>query len=242
MDTKDNKVIEKLLKGKLNIIQKRNGYRFSIDAVLLANFTTVKKQERIVDLGTGSGVIPLILSRLSASREIVGVELDKTVAEMAKESVEINGLGGRISILQGDVTSIRSLLPPESFHLAVTNPPYGKITAGRPNPLPEKAAARHEICGGLNDFLAAAAYLLKYRGRISLIYPVRRLSDVIAGMRAKGLEPKRMRFVHSREGEEARLVLVEGIKGGGVEMTVMKPLCIYNKDGRYTEEVEAMYG
>ena len=241
LSLKPGETVEDLLYGRLRIIQKRPGYRFSIDAVLLAAFTHVREGERLADLGTGSGVIPLLLAFRHERLNITGLELDPHAAHMAERSVEMNGLSGRISIMEGDLRSVRALLPPESFGLAVANPPYGRLNSGRINADSGIAAARHEIRGSLDDFLAAASYLLKYKGRLSLIYPARRGADVIAGMRKVNIEPKRLRTVHPREGDGANLILVEGVKGGGVEMEVMRPLYIYDCDGNYTSEVEEMY-
>jgi len=238
---KADEAIEDLLQGNLKIIQKKSGYRFSIDAVLLANFAAIKKGERVVDIGTGSGVIPLILAFRHKACDITGLELDASAADMAARSVEMNKLSGRISITQEDIREIKKTFHPETFGSALANPPYGKLDTGRINPNEQVAAARHEVAGGLDDFLGAASYLLKYKGRLSIIYPARRLADVIAGMRSFNLEPKRMQMVYSREGEGACLVLVEGVKGGGVEMEVMKPLYIYARDGSYTSAVEEMY-
>ena len=238
---KADEAIEDLLHGSLKIIQKKSGYRFSIDAVLLANFAGIKKGERVVDIGTGSGVIPLIVAFRHKACDITGLELDAATADMAARSVEVNNLSEKISIVKGDIRGIKKLLSPESFGSALANPPYGKLDTGRINPNEQIAAARHEIAGGLDDFLGAASYLLKYKGRFSIIYPARRFADVITGMRRFNIEPKRMQMVHSREGEGASLVLVEGIKGGGVEMEVMKPLYIYASDGSYSGELEEMY-
>lgn len=238
---KDDEAIEDLLRGSLKIIQKKSGYRFSIDAVLLANFAGIKKGDSVVDIGTGSGVIPLILAFRHRACDITGLELDAATADMAARSVELNKLVGRISIVQKDIREIKKTFHPETFGSALANPPYGKLDTGRVNPNEQIAAARHEVAGGLDDFLGAASYLLKYKGRLSIIYPARRFADVIAGMRSFNLEPKRVQMVHSREGEGACLVLVEGVKGGGVEMEVMKPLYIYGSNGNYTGEVEDMY-
>ena len=238
---KADEAIEDLLRGSLKIIQKKAGYRFSIDAVLLANFAGIKKGDSVVDIGTGSGVIPLIISFRHESANVTGVELDAESADMAKRSVEVNNLSGKISIVEGDIREIKKLLLPESFGSALANPPYGRLDTGRINPNEQIAAARHEIAGDLDDFLKAAAYLLKYKGRLSIVYPARRVADIVAGMRTFNMEPKRMQMVHSREGEGASLVLVEGVKGGGVEMEVMKPLYIYDRDGTYTRELEEMY-
>ena len=241
MDIKSDEAIEDLLHGRLKIIQKKEGYRFSIDAVLLANFARLKKGENAADLGTGSGVIPLILSWRKPDHNITGIEISSEIAEMARKSVEINAMTNRISIIEGDVKKIKELSPPERFGVAIANPPYGKVDTGRLNPKLEKAEARHEIAGGLDDFIGAAAYLTKYRGRIYVIYPARRCADLLCSLREKGFEPKRMRAVYSVRGESARLVLVEGVKGGGVEMDILKPLYIYGDDRSYTAEVEAMY-
>lgn len=238
---KNDEAIEDLLKGKLKVIQKKSGYRFSIDAVLLADFTRVKKKDAIADLGTGCGVIPLILSRKAIEGSICGIELDADAAEMAARSINLNKLSEKVSISQGDVRTIKGLYPAESFDLVVTNPPYGRPDSGRKNPTKDVAEARHEIAGGLDDFLTASTYLLKYGGRFSAVFPARRLADLIEGMRKKGIEPKRLRTVHSRQGEAAKLILLEGIKGGGIEMEIMEPLFIYGNDEAYTEEVEAMY-
>lgn len=241
LSLKADEALEELLQGRLKIIQKKSGYRFSIDAVLLANFAGIKKGDSVVDLGSGSGVIPLILSFRHKSVNVTGVELDAESVDMANRSVEVNNLSKKISIVEGDIRGIKKILPPESFGCVLANPPYGKPHAGKINPNEQIAAARHEIAGGLDDFLGAASYLLKYKGRLSIIYPARRFADVIAGMRSFNIEPKRVQIVHSREGEGARIVLVEGIKGGGVEMEVMKPLYIYALDGSYTVEIEEMY-
>lgn len=236
-----DEAIEELLRGSLKIIQKKRGYRFSIDAVLLAGFARIKKGDNVFDLGTGSGVIPLILSFRHESAKITGLELDSETADMAGRSVDLNKLSQKISIVEGDVRGIKKLFPPEGFDSAVANPPYGRLDTGRINPDGQVATARHEIAGDLDDFLLAASYLLKYKGRLSIVYPARRVADLIAGMRGLNMEPKRMQMVYSREGEGAVLVLVEGVKGGGVEMDVMKPLYIYGRDGAYTEEIEKLY-
>ncbi len=238
----EEEIVEDLLKGRLKIIQPKRGYRFSIDALLLANFTLVKKRANVADLGTGSGVVPLVLSFLHPGASITGVEIDAETADRARRSVALNNLAEKIDIVCGDVRSVETLLSPGSFDTVVANPPYGKIETGRINPEGKTAAARHELAGGLDDFIKAAACLLKPKGRFSLVYPARRLSDAMAEMRKGGVEPKRLRMVHSREGAAAKLVLLEGVKGGGVEMEVMAPLVIYESDGRYTKEIEAMYG
>lgn len=237
----EKEVVEDLLHGRMKIIQKRRGYRFSMDAVLLADFVKVRKGCRIVDLGTGCGVIPLILSQKNPLSEMVGIEIDRETADMARRSVELNGLSDRISIVHGDIKRVRSLFPPESFGVAVANPPYGVLRTGRISPKAGRAESRHEISAELDDFISAAFYLVKYGGRLSIVYPARRLVDLVCRFRNGGFEPKRLRPVYSRESGSAELVLLEGIKGGGIEMEVMSPLYIYGEDGRFTPEMEKMY-
>lgn len=238
---KTSEVVEDLLHGKLKIIQNKDGYRFSIDAILLANFVNAKKRAAIIDLGTGCGVIPIVLSWKNPDNDIKGVEIDSSAADMATRSVALNNLTDKIVIEPGDIKDLRSLYKAESFDIAVTNPPYGKPETGRLNPNSGKAVARHEINGTLDDFLSAAAYCVKFRGRLFIVYPAKRLADLMWGLKKRGFEPKRMRLVYSREGESARLVLVEGVKGGGADMEVLKPLYIYDNEGGYTKEIEEMY-
>ena len=238
---KKGESLDDLLKGKLSIIQKIEGYRFSIDPILLAGFAHIKRCDLVADLGAGSGVISLILAYRHRQIKITGIEIDAEQADMASRSLTLGSLNKRAAIIKGDLKEIKSLSPPEIYSVVVANPPYGKATSGRINPDEKIAAARHEIRGGLYDFLKAAAYLLKYRGRVNLIYPARRLADLIYDMRMTGIEPKRLRSVHSNRGEPAKLVLLEGVKGGGVEMKVMDPLYIYDGKGNYSKEVEGMY-
>lgn len=237
----DDEALEDLLKGRLKIIQKKKGYRFSIDAVLISHFARIKKKDNVVDLGTGSGVIPLILSYRYPLNSISGIEIDGVVASMARRSVAFNDLSEKIDIIEADVRALRKEFAPESYSCVVANPPYGKAGSGRLSEGHSKASARHEVTGSLKNFIEAGAYLLKYRGAMSIIYPSKRTADVFYEMRSCGVEPKRLRTVHSRRGEAAKLVMIEGIKGGGVEMEIEPPLYIYKKKDVYSEEIEAMY-
>lgn len=238
----DDEVVEDLLKGRLKIIQKKKGYRFSIDAVLVAHFARIKKKDRVADLGTGSGVIPLILSYRHPDNPVTGIEIDPDAALMAKRSVEINNLSDNITILTGDIRKIRNIAAPESFSFVLANPPYGKAGSGRLSNGFSRASARHELRGSFKDFIKAGAYLLKYRGSLCIIYPSKRLADAIYEMRECGIEPKRLRTVHSRKDDAAKLVLIEGTKGGGTEMEIEPPLYIYKNGDLYSDEVQAMYG
>lgn len=237
-----HETIDELSIGNLKLIQAQQGYRFSLDPVLLVRFVMLRGEERVVDLGSGSGVIPLLLAKLSAAKELVGVELQPGLAERARRNVELNSLQQRVRILEGDLRRIRKLLSSGCADLVVSNPPYRQVGRGRISPADERAAARHELAGGLNDFVAAAGWLLNDGGRFVLIYLAERLPELLGAMTAAGIEPKRLRMVHPKQGDPARMVLVEGRKRGRPGLLVEAPLYIYRGEGRdYTEEVLAMY-
>ncbi|MEJ2491651.1 MAG: tRNA1(Val) (adenine(37)-N6)-methyltransferase [Desulfuromonadales bacterium] len=226
----------------LKIIQAQNGYRFSIDPVLLCGFSDLAVDATVADLGTGNGIIPLILSRRVSSGRIVGIERQPAMVSRAQRSVLLNSLHERITIIEADLRNLPTLLTPESFDAVLANPPFRAEGRGRIAPDDERAAARHELAGGCADFLRAAAFLLPTGGQVFLVYLAERLTDVIDGMRNVRLEPKRLRMVHSRAGEVAKLVLVEGRKNSKPGIVVEAPLMIYRGAGRdYTEEVLAMY-
>lgn len=236
-----DETLDDLQPGGLKIIQKRDGYRFSLDPVLLSAFARVKDGETVADLGTGSGVIPLLLARTTRAQRIVGVEIQPGLAGRARRSVRLNGLEEQVEIVEADLRAIRKVLPSQSFDVVLANPPFRRPGSGRKAPLAERAAARHELVGGLEDFLKAASFLLNNGGRFYVVYLAERLAELLAVMRAENVEPKRLRCVHSRHGDGARMVLVEGRKGGRGGMAVEAPLFIYDGEG-YTDEVRAIYG
>lgn len=229
--------LDALFNGRLTLYQSRAGYRFSLDALLLAHFATIRSGDRIVDLGTGNGVVPLVLADLHETIHVTGVELQKTLAERARRNVAANRLESRVDILAGDVTRCQEIAAPDSFDAAVCNPPYRKAGSGRLNPDAERQLARHEIRGSLKEFLAAGSYLLRAKGRMALVYPALRSVDLLAAMRNAGLEPKRLRLVHSFAAAPASLLLVEGVKGGRAGVEVLAPLTIYRQGKEYSEEV-----
>lgn len=227
--------------GGLKIIQARNGYRFSLDPILLCNFARVGKGETVFDLGTGAGVIPLVLAKRSQATRVVGIELQPQLADRALRSAVLNDLEERVEIRCTDIREVRDWAGPQSADVVVCNPPFRVPGSGRIAPGDERAAARHEISGSLDDFLVAAVYLLPDGGRFYIIHLAERLAELLALMQQRRLTPKRLRCVHSREGEAARLVLVEGRRGGGGGMRVEAPLYVYAGEN-YTAEVLAMYG
>jgi tRNA1Val (adenine37-N6)-methyltransferase len=238
---RDGETIDQTLGGRLRIIQKKNGYRFSIDALILAHFTALRERDDLIDLGTGSGIIALILTQRFRCGQVLGIEIQEDLAEMARRNVLLNGLEGVVEIRRGDVRRPESLCEPQSFSAAVCNPPYRRLRSGRTNSDPEKAVARHEISGTAADFLSAAVHALRPEGRVQMIYPATRMIQLLAGMRDSRIEPKRLRLVHSRPGGSAAFVLVEGVKGGREGLNVLPPLMIHEEAGGYTREMAEIF-
>jgi len=225
-----DETLETFLGGSLQILQKKKGYRFSIDAILLSQYCRVRKNEKVIDLGTGCGVLPLLLSQITKGHSFVGVEVQRDLSELASKNVSLNQLESRVSILQRDFRDLRAVFPPGSFDVALSNPPYRRDHTGRMNLVTEKAIARHEIKGKLEDLTSIASYLLRPKGRCYLIFPALRAVDLLVMLRGHRLEPKRLQFIHPRSGEEAKFILAEAIKDSGVELRVMDPLILHSKD------------
>jgi tRNA1Val (adenine37-N6)-methyltransferase len=233
----NEETLDALFDGRVRLYQRRTGYRFSLDALLLACFTRLRRGEKIIDLGAGNGVVPLILAYRYPWADITGVELQEAMVKRALRNVRLNGLEDRVGILAGDVRAIENAAPGGSFHAAVCNPPFRKRASGRVSLDDEKRMARHEIEGALGDFLRAAAYLLRAKGRLTIIYPAVRAIELLAEMRQVAIEPKRMRLVHSFVDAEAALILVDGVKGGRGGVEILAPLIIYQRQAEYTDEV-----
>jgi tRNA1Val (adenine37-N6)-methyltransferase len=237
-----SETFDTLFGGKIRLVQEKNGYRFSLDAILLAGFVRLRGGERVVDLGTGIGIVPLILAQKGeGGGEIVGVEIQEKLAELAQTNVHNNGLEDIIHIYQGDIKAIDDLFSPSSFDVVVTNPPYYRVSSGRINPSSQKAIARHEVMCTIDDVLQAASYLLKEGGRIFIIFPAYRSVTLFESLRSAMLEPKTLRWVHSRENEEAKFILTEAYKGGGEGVEVLPSFIVYAYDGKYTQEMERLY-
>ena len=214
--------IDAFMDGRLKLIQSRSGYRFSIDAVLLSQFVTTRPGDILVDLGTGCGIIPLMLLLAGSIQYALGLELQSQLADQAARNVLLNGFGGRIGVVLGDIRQ-----PPLSSHCAdvvVCNPPYRKKQSGRINPDPQRAIARHEIMASLEDILTAARWVLKPKGRLAMIYPAFRLADVFWRMREFHLEPKKIRVVYPGLSSEAKLVLIEACLGGRGGLKILPPI------------------
>jgi tRNA1Val (adenine37-N6)-methyltransferase len=232
--------MDTLFEGKLTLHQSRVGYRFSLDAVLLAHFVEPRPGDVLVDLGAGNGVIAMILAYLHPSLKITAIELQPSLVQYALKNVQLNRLHDRVEILSGDIRAVEALAKSASYDMVVCNPPFRKPSSGRVSPDEEKRVARHEICGTVDDFLRAGLHLLPVKGRMALVYPSVRSVDLMDSMRKAGIEPKRLRTVHSYAGAEASLMLVEGVKSARSGIQVMAPLIIYETSKRYSAEVARM--
>lgn len=236
----NNLTRDSLYDGRLSIKQARRGYRFSIDSVLLANSIQPKPGERIVDLGTGCGVVPLLVAFHHPETVLSGVEIQKDLAEIACLNVEANGFTKTIRIICGDMRTVR----PETFDgpvdRVVSNPPFRRAASGRVNPNAQRAIARHEIQVTLPDLIQSASRLLRTAGHFTVIYTSERLAELIQQMCAHHLEPKSVQFIHSRRDSDSKLVMITGVKQGKSGLSVEAPLVIYRADNSYTDAVEKM--
>ncbi|HDR16847.1 MAG TPA: methyltransferase domain-containing protein [Desulfobacteraceae bacterium] len=213
--------VDRFLDGRLSLIQSKTGYRFSIDALLLADFATIKEGDLLVDLGTGCGVIALILLFSRPVKKVWGLEIQDELSRQAARNVEMNGCSARMAVVRGDITRVP--FRQCSIDVVICNPPYRKPRSGRVNPDPERAIARHEILTGLGGIVRAASFLLKPKGRFAIIYPAERLVDLFAHLRRFNLEPKRLKVVYPSVRAGAKLALVEATMGGRPGLKVEAP-------------------
>lgn len=230
------------LQNGLFIIQKQNGFKFGIDAVLLSDFAKDARSVNTLDLCTGTGIVPLLLSAKTETENIRGLEIQSDIAEMARRSVEYNNLSGRVHITEGDLKNAAEIYGRGVFDKITCNPPYMKCGAGIKNDTDTKLISRHEVLCTLDDVVCVSAQLLIPKGRFFMIHRPSRLADIICTMRKYKIEPKRLRFVHPSCAKTPNLVLVEGMRDGGEELKLMPPLYVYNEDGTYSEEINAIYG
>ncbi len=233
--------LDAFFNGRIKVAQERSGYRFSIDAVLLAHHAPCREKDTVLDLGTGCGIIPLILAFRHPKIRIYGVEIQAPLAEIAMKNVWQNNMENRIEIFCRDMRALDTKATKGAVDLVVSNPPYRKARSGRINPNRQRALARHEIAVTLEEVVATGYRMLKPKGRFVGVVPAGRVTDILSFLRACGLEPKRLRMVHSRMDTEAKLVVVEGIKGGRKGIHVAPPLVLYGPDGAYSDAVLEMF-
>lgn len=230
-----------LILGGLHVIQSRSGYRFSIDAVLLAHFPEVFDGMQIFDLGTGSGVVALLLAYRHSGVHITGLEIQEQMVDRARRSVHYNHLDERITIQQADINQIPSLWTAAQADLVVCNPPFWKNGQGKISRNPEQAIARHELKVCLEAVIKAGSHLLKPGGRLAMILPARRLPELFQHLSQSKLSPARLRMIHPAPGREAGHFLIEAVKRTGSEITILPPLIIYARTGEYSSEIKSMY-
>lgn len=238
---KTDERIDDLQLDNLKIIQNPNWFCFGIDAVLLSSFAFARKKENVVDLGTGTGIIPLLMYGKYKPNKIIGVEIQSEVAEMAKRSMKLNNLEDRIEIFEGDIKDCYKTIGINYFDVVVSNPPYKKNDTGLKNPEDKKAISRHEIFINLDELVFSASRLLKGYGRFYMIHRPERLKDIIISLNNHKFALKRIRFVHPKVDKEPNMVLIEAVKAGGEFLKVEKPLFVYDEKGNYTNEVLQMY-
>ena len=226
----------------LYLIQDPDKFCFGIDAVLLSNFVKVKKNGHVVDLCTGSGIVPILLSAKTGAKKITGIEIQSDIADMARRSVSYNKLDEKIDIVNDDISNALKYINNCSVDSVCVNPPYMKDTTAIKNPDLPMAIARHELLTDLETVINIASKLLKESGKFFMIHRPNRLSEIFASMRKNRIEPKRLRFIHPYIESKANLVLIEGAKGSGVWMDVEPPLVVYKDKNVYTDEVLKIYG
>ncbi|MBJ6752182.1 tRNA1(Val) (adenine(37)-N6)-methyltransferase [Geomonas anaerohicana] len=239
--TTELETLDELSGYDLRIIQPRHGYRFSVDPLLLADFSKVRDGESCADLGTGCGVIALLLARLAQNSSVTAIEFQQVMADIANRNVALNSLTDRVRIVEDDVLSLKTHFPVDSFDLVVSNPPYRRPGTGKISPRAGRDEARHETSATLADFLAAAKYLVKPSGRICLIYHTCRLAELMAQAAQQKLAPLRLRMVHGNSSMDARMFMIELAKGRTGELKVEPPLMVRGEAGGYSEEKKRIY-
>lgn len=238
----ENERIDDLQRNGLKIIQKTDGFCFGMDAVLLSGFAHVKRGEKVLDMGTGTGIIPLLLSAKTQGERFTALEIQKEIAEMAARSVAMNHLEDKIEIVNGDIKEASRIFGGASFDVVTTNPPYMNDAHGLKNPTEVKAISRHEVLCTLDDVVREGAKVLKSGGRMYMVHRPHRLIEIITAMKQYKLEPKRMCMVHPFKDKEANMVLIEAVKGGGSWLKMEAPIIVYKEPGVYTDEIYSIYG
>ena len=242
IELKENERLDDLQRNGLQIIQKTDGFCFGMDAVLLSGFAAVKPGERALDLGTGTGIIPLLLSAKTEGEHFSALEIQDEIARMAERSVKLNHLENKIEIVHGDIKEASRIFGAASFDVVTTNPPYMTAQHGLTNLHEAKTIARHEVLCNLEDIIRESARLLVPGGRFYMVHRPFRLAEIISLMVQYRIEPKRMRLVYPYVDREPNMVLIEGLRGGKSRMTVEKPLIVYKEPGKYTDEIYDVYG
>ena len=242
IELKENERIDDLEYKGLKIIQNKEGFCFGIDSVLLSDFAkNIKKGSKVLDLGTGTGIIPILLCGKTELKKIVGVEIQEEVSNMAKRSIKLNNLENRFEIINENILNLNNIYKNQTFDVVVTNPPYKKNGTGIINEDEKKIISRHEITAKLEDFIKIAKDLLKDKGEFYMVHRPERLVDILSILREYKIEPKELRFVYSNINKEPKLVLIKGVKNSKAFLKIDKNLYIYDEKGNYTKEILKIY-
>ncbi len=242
VNLKKSERIDDLQFKNLKIIQDKEGFCFGMDSVLLSDFAKqIKRNAIVLDLGTGTGIIPTLLCAKTELKKVIGVEIQKEVAEMANKSIQLNCLQDRFEIINEDIINLNKIYKKQTFDVIVTNPPYKKRESGIINENQKKVIARHEITANLEDFIKTSRDLLKDKGEFYMVHRPERLVDIFNFMRKYKLEPKSLKMVYSNQEKEPKLVLIKGIKNARPFLNIEKNLYIYDKDGNYTKDILKIY-
>ena len=242
MEIKKDERIDDLGIKNLKIIQNKKWFCFGIDSVLLANFAkNIKKDSYVLDLGTGSGIMPTLLCGKTELKKVVGIEIQKDVCDMAKRSIELNKINEKFEIICDSILNLNKYFEKQTFDVVITNPPYKKKNTGIINPDEPKMIARHEITANLEDFIRVAKDLLKDKGEFYMVHRPERLVDIFELMRKYKIEPKEIRFIFSNKNEEPKMVMIKGVKNAKSFLKIYPNLYIYEEDGKYTEEIKNIY-
>lgn len=242
MQLKENERIDDLEYKGLKIIQNKNGFCFGIDSVLLSDFAKdIRNNSIALDLGTGTGILSILLTAKTNLKKIYGIDIQEDVIEMAKRSVALNRLEDKIEMLHNNVKELETIFEKNSIDSIVTNPPYKKRNTGKTNEAENKFIARHEVSATLEDFIRVSFSLLKDKGNFYMVHRPERLAEIIVTLKKYKLEPKKIRFVHSTYEEEPKLVLIKAVKNAKEFLKVEKPLIVYDNKGQYTEEILKIY-
>ena len=242
VNLKENERIDDLEFKNLKIIQNKEGFCFGMDSVLLSDFAKeMRHHAKVLDLGTGTGIISILLCGKTDLKKVIGVEIQKEVAEMASRSIQLNDLQDKFEIINENILNLNNIYKKQSFDVIVTNPPYKKKNTGMINEKEKKIISRHEITANLEDFIKISKDLLKDNGEFYMVHRPERLVDILNLMRKYKIEPKILRFVYSDKNKESKLILIKGVKNGKPFLKVEKNLYIYDENGKYTEEILKIY-
>ena len=242
LNLKENERIDDLEFKNLKIIQNKEGFCFGMDSILLSDFAKeMRHHAKVLDLGTGTGIISILLCGKTDLKKVIGVEIQKEVAEMASRSIQLNDLQDKFEIINENILNLNNIYENQSFDVIVTNPPYKKKNTGMINEKEKKIISRHEITANLEDFIKISKDLLKDNGEFYMVHRPERLVDILNLMRKYKIEPKILRFVYSDKNKESKLILIKGVKNGKPFLKVEKNLYIYDENGKYTEEILKIY-